>query len=119
MSGITFILFIVLGSHKGIPNVLMSENNQAKAINPSLIPEVDDAVQMYQTHGGQINLFGDFGIDPLLQRKDLSNLREQRFFEQYASFDNIFHTVVNNDNTLFRNGLLYFIDVSMQLEAQL
>lgn len=109
----------MLGSHKGIPNVLTSQNNQAKAIDPSLISEADDAVQMYETHGGQITAFGDFGIDPLLQRRDLSNLREQRFFEQYPTFDNIFHTVVNNDSTLFWNGLLHFIDVSMQLEAQL
>ena len=109
----------MLGPNKGIPNVLMSGNNQGKVINPSLIPEADDAVHMYEAHGGQINLFGDFGIDPLLQRSDLLDIREARFFEQYPTFDNIFHSVANNDSTLFRNGLLHFIDVSMQLEAQL
>ena len=114
----SYICF-VLGPHKGIPNVLMSENNQAKFIDPSLLPEADDAVRMYEAYGGQITLFGNFGSDPLLQRSDLSKVREERFFEQYPTFDNIFHAVVNNDSTLFRNGLLYFIDVSMQLKAQL
>ena len=72
----------MLGPHKGIPNVLMSENNQTKFIDPSLLPKADDAVWMYEGYGSQITLFGNFGRDQLLQRSDLSKVREKRFFEQ-------------------------------------
>jgi len=109
----------VIGLNKDIPNVLMIQNNQAKTIEPSIIPDTDDAVQMYESHGGHITLFSDFGKDPLSERRDLLNLREEKFFERYPRFDEIFHTVVNNNRTLFHDGLLYFIDVSMQLAAQL
>ena len=68
----------MLGPHKGIPNVLMSGNNQVEVINPSLIPEPDDAAcTLYEAHGGQIILFGDFGIDPLLQRSGLLNIMQR------------------------------------------
>jgi len=62
--------------------MLMSQNNQAKPIDPSLVPEVDVAVRMYEENGGHITLFSDFGRDPLLQRQDLCSLRSQRFKEQ-------------------------------------
>ena len=44
---------------------------------------------------------------------------EDKFSKQYPRFDEIFHTIVNNNGTLFHDGLLCFIDVSVQLAAQL
>ena len=37
---------------------------------------------MYESYGGHITLFSDFGKDPLSERRDLSSLREERFFER-------------------------------------
>jgi len=45
--------------------------------------------------------------------------REERFYQQYPQFDEIFHSTVNGDYSLFRAGILHFIDISKQLEAQL
>ena len=108
-----------IGLGKAVPNLLMRQNNQAKAIEMSLIPDSDDAVRMYESHGGHITLFSDFGKDSLSERRDLINLREEMFLKRYLRFDEIFHTAVNNDGTLFHDGLMYFIDISMQLAAQL
>ena len=108
-----------VGVNKDIPNVLMIRNNQAKPIDSGLIPITDEAIRMYQSLGGNLTLFGEFGKDPLMERQDLSRLREERFFERWPRFEDIFHAVVNNNNTLFHDSLLFFIDVSMQLEAQL
>lgn len=110
---------IFVGANKGIPNLLMARNNQAKPIDESLVPAVNEAVAMYESNGGSLSLSSDFGRDPLAERQDLMSLRIQKFKERYPSFSTIFHGVANHDSTLFRNGLLYFIDVSMQLTTQL
>ena len=116
---LSFFVLCYIGPNKDTPNVLMTQNNQAKPVDPSLIPNSDNAIRMYESYGGHITLWSDFGKDPLSDRRDLSNMREDKFFEQYPRFDEIFHTIVNNNGTLFHDGLLCFIDVSMQLAAQL
>ena len=47
---------------------------------------------------------------------DLPRLREE---ERCPSLEGIFQAVVNNNNVLFWGSLLFYIDVSMQLSAQL
>jgi len=47
---------------------------------------------------------------------DLPRLREE---EHWPSLEGIFQAVVNNNNVLFWDSLLFYIDVSMQLSAQL
>ena len=94
-------------------------NNQTKRLDLHLLPAVEEAVELYESHGGHLTLLSEFGEDPLSSRNDLLQLREARFFECYPSFDEIFHGVVNNDKTLFREGILHLIDVSMQLTAHL
>lgn len=110
---------VVLGPNKHIPNVAMHGNNQAMPIHSSLVPSPDEAVEMYQSYGGHITLDGEFGHDPLRIREDLLEIREERFFNQYPKFEEIFHSVVNYENRLFQTSLLYFIEISKQLETQL
>jgi len=74
---------------------------------------------LYESQGGHLTLLSEFGEDPLSSRNDLLQLREARFFEDYPRFDEIFYGVVNNDKTLFREGILHLINISMQLTAQL
>jgi len=112
-------MYTYIGVNKDIPNVLMLWNNQAKPIDSGLVPSTDEAIRMYQSLGGNLTLFGEFGEDPLMGRQDLLRLREERFFRCWPRFEDIFHAVVNNNNVLFHVSLLFFIDVSMQLVAQL
>ncbi len=97
----------------------MQQNNQATQIDGRLLPEPDGALQSFESHGGHITVFSPFGQDPLMEQPDLSSQREARFFERYPDFGPFFHSVVNGDFSLFRAGLLYFIDVSRYFEAQL
>lgn len=110
---------ISLGANKGIPDVMMAQNNQAKYIDMSLVPTVDEAGRMYEENGGHLTLLNEFGQDPLAGRDDLITTRWERFFEQWPSFDIIFHELVNSRKTMFRDALLCFIDISSQLAAQL
>jgi len=50
----TLILYVYFfaGANKGILNLLMTRNNQAKPIDQSLVPAVDEAVTMYENNRG-------------------------------------------------------------------
>ena len=45
--------------------------------------------------------------------------RESEFHRRYPDFGNFFHTVVNGDYSLFREGLLHLITISNRLVIQL
>ena len=64
-------------------------------------------------------LFSEFGQDPLAEWEDLVTTRMETFTEQSPSFEDIIHSLVNNNKTMFRDGLLCFIAITMQLKAQL
>ena len=112
-----FLLFP--GGRRGVPNQLMHRNNQVMPLDPALVPEPEDAVQQFEAHGGHLTLFSAFGRDPLEDREDLIKAREEDFYRKYPDFGCFFYTVVNNDYALFREGLLFFIDVSKRLECEL
>ena len=96
----------------------MHGNNQAMPVHNSLVPDPDEAVEMYQSYGGHITLESVFGHDPLRIRQDLLELREVIFFNHCSNFEEIFHSVLNFEQRLFRSSLLCFTDISKQLETQ-
>lgn len=110
---------ITLGEHRGIPNVLMSNNNQVAPLNPSVIPSADDSLELFRSCGGEITVFNTFGQDPLELRPDLIAERKELFFQLHPNFDQIFHLTVNGNYLPFKTGLLDFITISKQLVAQL
>ena len=97
----------------------MRRNNQVIPVDPALVPLPNDAVMEFEAHGGHLTLFSSFGHDPLYERDDLVKLREEEFHTHYSDFNRFFHTIVNNDISLFRDGLLFLICVSKRLELQL
>ena len=105
--------------NKGIPNVVMQANNQTGQLPLSGIPDPEDVLQQYQNFGGQITVFSGFGTDPLEQRVDLIEQREEQFKLQFQSFNQIFQDIVNGNSACFRSGLLHFIDISINLCRQL
>ena len=95
----------------------MLNNNQATQIDLRLIPDAASATQEFESNGGQLTLFSAFGEDPLQANPTLVAQRESEFFNVYPDFQEFFHTVVNGDYFLFREGILCFIDVSRRLSA--
>ena len=89
------------------------------SIDPSLLPEPDDAVQQMESMGSRLTHFSPFGRDPLESRNDLLQQREDAFKARFPQFDTFFYTVVNGDITIFHEGLLYFIEISKRLETHL
>ena len=109
------LVLLSLGEHRRIPNVFISNNNQATQLNPSVIPAPDNALQQFQDCGGEVTVFNPFGKDPLELRSNLIAEREELFYQQYSTFDEIFHSAVNENDLLIKNGLLDFITISKQL----
>lgn len=106
------------GPRRGIPNVVMHRNNQTTQIDPSFLPEAEDALQLFEANGGHITVFSPFGEDPLASHPDLAEERESTFLEYFPDFGPFFHTVVNGNTLLFSDGLLCFIHISKQLEIR-
>jgi len=98
-----------------VPRLAVTVGNQAIPINPSIIPEANDAVQQFQSAGGQLTIFNSFGEDPLLSNPALVTQREMEFLRYHANFSEIFYTLVNGDYTLFREGIICFMDISKHL----
>jgi hypothetical protein len=107
------------GPRGGIPNTKMRSNYQTAKIDSFAVPEPDNAVQMFEANGGQLTYFSPFGHDPLEQYPELVDERQSTFHSYYPDFAQFFYTIVNNDYSLFREGLLYFIEISKLLETRL
>ena len=106
-----------VGRGRGVPNQLMLSNNHAKKIDHTQIAQPSDAVHHFQSFGGHLTLFSGFGEDPLKHSAGMVAQREEEFKRRYPDFGQFFSTVVNSDYSLFKEGLLYFIELSQRLSS--
>lgn len=97
----------------------MMENNQAIQVDSRLLPDPDSAVEEYEALGGHLTTFNCFGEDPLINSPALVARRKAEFLNCFPDFSKIFHNVVNGDFYLFREGILFLIGISKQLENNL
>ncbi len=97
----------------------MKENNHATRIDARVLSPPNEAVTEYESHGGHLTIFKQFGEDPLSGREDLIQQREREFKECYVDFGCFFYSTVNGNNSVFQQGLLRFIDISKRLSSQL
>ena len=102
---------------RGIPDMLMLTNDRTRRIDITLLPDGEDAAELYRQSGGQLRDPGLFGIDPIGQNLEMLLIRESSFFEKINSFSAIFYELVNGDPSKFRNGVLYYIDITRRLSA--
>ena len=103
------------GPHKGVPADRMCENDQTSKIPLPPLPTLADAVSQFEQLGGSLTPLPQFGEDPLHGKSELMDLRNAEFTRKYPDFNNIFHQLVYGDDTLFVNGLQYFISISIRL----
>ena len=104
---------------RGIPNEIMKGNNHAMRVDVQVLSHPDQAVIEYESHGGHLTVFREFGRDPLNGRGDLIQQREREFNSSYGDFGQFFYSTVNGNNNAFRQGLLCFIEISKRLSSRL
>lgn len=100
---------------KGIPLQMSCTNSRAVRVNVNQVPTAEQAVQMYQ---GNLNLAPSFGVDPLEQEPAKKEARERQFIKYFSSYESMFHGIVNENPTLFRNALLYYLRLTLHLSRQ-
>ena len=94
----------------------MDTNNRAARIDLQFVPLPEDAARQYKEAGGHLTHFSKFGDDPLESNAILVNLREEEFHHRYPVFNPFFFNLVNGDDSLFHEGLLYFIRTTHKLQ---
>ncbi|XP_070567389.1 uncharacterized protein [Ptychodera flava] len=100
------------GIQSRVPNVLAGSRNRAAHLHETLIPSVEEAVQLYEDEGGHLSREGYFGVDPLRDHPDKIVSREQRFTLRNPSFDHIFSELINGNTMPFENAVLTFIAIT-------
>ena len=90
-------------------------NNRAVNIDASIVPTSQAAVQMYN---GTLTIEQQFGIDTLGQQPAKKDAREREFRRHFPRVDTIFHAIVNDNHALFRNAILYYIQLTRYLSNQ-
>ena len=90
----------------------MTANNCVARIESYQLPSPEEAVKMFEDEGGHLTHFSEFGQDPLRDDAVRLHNRETTFFSRYPTFDPFFHELVNGDDTLFKQGLLFFISLT-------
>ena len=98
-----------------IPEVVAQRMCRVHPVNPSLVPSVEDAIQMYTDAGGTITLNSSFGIDPLASSDALINQRETEFTQNNPSFDDIYSDVINGDGSFMAAAVLSFVNITRNL----
>lgn len=94
-----------------IPNCAMMSNNHAAKIDPQNILSSEEAVKLFEEDGGHLTYFRDFGVDPLSGDEKVT-MREATFHARYPTFEPFFHRLVNGDDSLFKEGLLFFVHLT-------
>ena len=112
-------LIIVLGRNYKIPNVVAERTSRVRSVDVTLIPNVDEAVQMYTDAGGTITQECSFGIDPLAAHQNLKNRREAHFSQMIGSFTGVYNNVISGDGSLLQSAILLFFNTTTELAIPL
>ena len=102
---------------RGIPNRLMLTDNRTKPITSSSLPTPTQATQMYEANGGHLTEESPFREDPIVNDLIKCRIRDGAFLQKYPSFEPMFHNLVNGNNSLFKDGLNFFIDITFRLSS--
>ena len=93
--------------------------SRARMVDPTVIPSVDEAVQMYTTAGGMITRECCFGFDPLAADENLKNQPEQLLQQDIGLFTDVFNNVISGDGALLQSAILHFFNTTTELATQL
>ena len=112
---VAIVGIIVFSQGRGIPNLLAQECNHAKQIHPSLVPSLEEAVQLYESSGGHLTPLTTFGSDPLAGHDDLQRIRQRAMEESIPSPEELFSTVVNGMDVPFAQSIQFMVDKTSTL----
>jgi len=93
----------------------MRTNKKIEPVDEANIPSASQAVSEYRLSGGRITDPDSNCCDPLHNDVSKQTIREQAFSQQFPSMETIFHSVVNNNDEVFRQAIKFYIDITFRL----
>ena len=95
------------GSSGGIPNVLAQRVRSAQTgdVGDASAPTLQEAVDGFTDAGGTLTLQSAFGVDPLLDRADLIDLRQRLFNATFPDLLELFGEVTRGEYGRMRGAL--------------
>ena len=99
-----------------MPNQLALENNRVGRLDSHLIPDVSNAISLYQASGGRLGQESGFGVDPLADSPELIQTWQTAMETNIPSPEQLFGWTVNGIVQPFSDSLKYMIDVSVDLK---
>ena len=95
------------------------ENCRAAQLDSRLVPDVSNAVSLYQASGGRLGAETGFGVDPLSTSPELIRQRQAAMESSIPSPEELFGWTVNGLFQPFSDSLKCMIDVSTDLSRSL
>ena len=105
----------ISGLNDKIPNVVAQQTSRVRILDATVVPTVDEAVEMYISSGGTITRESTCGFDPLANYDDLIRRREQEFAQNIGSFSDIFTNAINGDGSMMERAILFMYDTTVNL----
>ena len=93
------------------------ENCKAAQIDSRLVPDMSNAVSLYQASGGRLGAETGFGVDPLSASPELIQQQQTAMESNIPSPEKLFGCTVNGLFQPFSDSLKYMIDVSTDLSC--
>ena len=103
-----FVYFI----GKGVPLERQFTNDRAFRIDPSIVPTVQTAVQMFS---GTLTPEQTFGRDPLAHDVTKADARDNEFRKYFPSFVVLFNEIANANYNPFKEAVLYYLRLTNYL----
>ena len=111
---ITTLLYF-LGKDNRIPDVVARATRRIRPLTPTIVPSVQNAIQMYTNAGGVLTSECSFGNDPLADDWALRNRSDVEFAQNNPSFSQIFENVIIGNGALMETAILSFINIARYL----
>lgn len=104
-----------LGKDNRIPDVVAGATKRIRPLTPTIVPSVQDAIQMYTSAGGVLTSECSFGNDPLADDGALRSRHDTEFVQNNPSFSQIFENVIIGNGALMETAILSFINITRYL----
>lgn len=114
-----FLSIVIIGLGRGKPLEIRERTKAIDVVTEGDLPNEIEAKDEYEIcYTGQLTDEHSFGCDPLCEREDLQNRREEEFFNRY-DIKLLFQECTNGRSQLFKNAILFFIEETAALTQSL
>ena len=99
----------------GIPNELFANTWYGQPVPQDVLPSPQQAAQEYQSHGGRLTPFGQFGSDPIANNVILCQMRDEYFARDVPNIAMVMSCAGFENYVPFQEAVLKYIHITENL----